>query len=350
MRRKTDGVVRFEKAKSLLAAEFVHTTSRLAQDQEAGGIPDPQLHSHLDPVRRRAQGRQARRGRIQAALPLRPRERRVVPTELAHNLARLGLQIERRTGDSERYFELEGVPQELAERWSSTHPRTSIAPPTSSASATGASHAPESSGRLPPATRGSKTSPPIDRRQRRVAGARRGARTEQPSAPRNCSTSERSAQPAQRRPRAASCSRRSPGNVDDHDTRTARQGLRAVRRRLPARRGRPADRRAGALRRAAPAGGRHLDDPPLCARWSRPRSTIAAAARQRERRPSQRAIAQAGAPRDRQGDPRLAHPRAARGAGDDHRPRRHHGARRPRRDRQGRRDLRRRQSVAAGRL
>ncbi len=47
VRRKSGGVVRFERAKSLLAAEFVHTSSRLAQDQEAGGIPDPQLHSHL---------------------------------------------------------------------------------------------------------------------------------------------------------------------------------------------------------------------------------------------------------------------------------------------------------------
>jgi conjugative relaxase-like TrwC/TraI family protein len=33
VRRRSGGVVRFERAKSLLAAEFVHTTSRLAQDQ-----------------------------------------------------------------------------------------------------------------------------------------------------------------------------------------------------------------------------------------------------------------------------------------------------------------------------
>ncbi len=45
VRRKTKGVVRYEKAKSLFAAELVHTSSRLARDQEAGGIPDPQLHS-----------------------------------------------------------------------------------------------------------------------------------------------------------------------------------------------------------------------------------------------------------------------------------------------------------------
>ena len=47
VRRKTGGVVRFETARRLLAAEFVHTSSRLATDQEAGGIPDPQLHSHV---------------------------------------------------------------------------------------------------------------------------------------------------------------------------------------------------------------------------------------------------------------------------------------------------------------
>ena len=46
VRRRSGGVVHFERA-GLLAAEFVHTSSRLAQDQEAGGIPDPQLHSHL---------------------------------------------------------------------------------------------------------------------------------------------------------------------------------------------------------------------------------------------------------------------------------------------------------------
>ena len=39
VRRKTKGVVRYEKAKSVLAAEFVHTSSRLAQDQKAVGYP-----------------------------------------------------------------------------------------------------------------------------------------------------------------------------------------------------------------------------------------------------------------------------------------------------------------------
>src|ERR1039457_617855 len=47
VRRKTDGVVRFEHSKRLLAIEAVHTSSRLGRDQDAHGIPDPQLHSHV---------------------------------------------------------------------------------------------------------------------------------------------------------------------------------------------------------------------------------------------------------------------------------------------------------------
>jgi conjugative relaxase-like TrwC/TraI family protein len=39
VRRKTGGVVRFEKAKGLLATEVVHTTSRLGKDQDEHGIP-----------------------------------------------------------------------------------------------------------------------------------------------------------------------------------------------------------------------------------------------------------------------------------------------------------------------
>ena len=48
VRRREDGVLRWERARSLVAAEFVHTASRLTADQDAGsGVPDPQLHSHL---------------------------------------------------------------------------------------------------------------------------------------------------------------------------------------------------------------------------------------------------------------------------------------------------------------
>lgn len=34
MRRKSNGVIRFERAERLVAAEFTHTSSRLAQDQD----------------------------------------------------------------------------------------------------------------------------------------------------------------------------------------------------------------------------------------------------------------------------------------------------------------------------
>ena len=47
VRRRMDGELRWERARSLVAAEFVHTSSRLTRDQERDGVPDPQLHSHV---------------------------------------------------------------------------------------------------------------------------------------------------------------------------------------------------------------------------------------------------------------------------------------------------------------
>ncbi len=47
LRTRVDGELRWERAERLLAAEFVHTSSRLTRDQERGGVPDPQLHSHV---------------------------------------------------------------------------------------------------------------------------------------------------------------------------------------------------------------------------------------------------------------------------------------------------------------
>jgi conjugative relaxase-like TrwC/TraI family protein len=119
VRRKTNGVVRYEQAKSVLAAEFVHTSSRLAQDQQAGGIPDPQLHSHL--ILFAAERKDGKLAAIESKQLYRSARENGAwyRSELAHNLTKLGLQVDRRTGDSERYFELSGVPHELAERWSS---------------------------------------------------------------------------------------------------------------------------------------------------------------------------------------------------------------------------------------
>jgi conjugative relaxase-like TrwC/TraI family protein len=118
VRRRSGGVVRFERARSLLAAEFVHTSSRLAQDQEAGAVPDPQLHSHLlvfaaerdDGKLAAVESRRLYRSARESGAWYR--------AELAANLRELGLEIERRTGRGGRYFELAGVPASLASRWS----------------------------------------------------------------------------------------------------------------------------------------------------------------------------------------------------------------------------------------
>ncbi len=119
VRRKSDGVVRFEKPERLLAAEFVHTSSRLAQDQERGGIPDPQLHSHV--VVFAAERKDGKLAAVESRqLYKAARENGAwYRAELAENLKSLGLQVERRTGKGERYFEVRGVPQELASTWSS---------------------------------------------------------------------------------------------------------------------------------------------------------------------------------------------------------------------------------------
>ncbi|MGA8746030.1 MAG: MobF family relaxase [Solirubrobacterales bacterium] len=119
VRRKSGGVVRFERAKSLLAAEFVHTSSRLARDQEAGGIPDPQLHSHL--LLFAAERTDGKLAAIESRRLYRSARENGAwyRAELAANLGELGLPIERRTGRDGRYFEVRGVPEQLASRWSS---------------------------------------------------------------------------------------------------------------------------------------------------------------------------------------------------------------------------------------
>ncbi len=119
VRRKSGGVVRFERAKSLVGAEFVHTSSRLAQDQDAGGIPDPQLHSHL--ILFAAERTDGKLAAIESRRLYRSARESGAwyRAELAANLRELGLSIERRTGKAERYFEVRGVPQDLASRWSS---------------------------------------------------------------------------------------------------------------------------------------------------------------------------------------------------------------------------------------
>lgn len=98
MRRREEGELRWQRADRLLAAELVHTASRLTWDPEQGGVPDPQLQSHLVVLgARRADGRFAavdsrelfRSARVNGAW---------YRAELAHHLAGLGLEVRGQDG------------------------------------------------------------------------------------------------------------------------------------------------------------------------------------------------------------------------------------------------------------
>jgi conjugative relaxase-like TrwC/TraI family protein len=118
VRTRVGGELRWERASSLLAAEFVHTSSRLTRDQERGGVPDPQLHSHVVVL-----GAERRDGRY-VAVDSRELFRAArangawYRAELAQGLQQLGLEIRAGTGRDGRYFEVAGVPERLSERWS----------------------------------------------------------------------------------------------------------------------------------------------------------------------------------------------------------------------------------------
>ena len=118
LRTRVDGELKWERAERLLAAEFVHTSSRLTRDQESGGVPDPQLHSHVVVL-----GAERTNGRF-AAVDSRELFRSArangawYRAEFAAGLQDLGLEIRGRTGRDGRYFEVAGVPEELSERWS----------------------------------------------------------------------------------------------------------------------------------------------------------------------------------------------------------------------------------------
>ncbi len=118
LRTRVNGELRWEGADRILAAEFVHTSSRLTRDQEQGGVPDPQLHSHVVVL-----GAERMNGRF-AAVDSRELFRSArangawYRAELAHGLQELGLEVRGRTGRDGRYFEVAGVPERLSERWS----------------------------------------------------------------------------------------------------------------------------------------------------------------------------------------------------------------------------------------
>ena len=105
------------KPAALVATSWRHTTARTVEDQ----APDPQLHSHV-----LLHGAVRRDGRVVAIdsrswLVHRRELGAAYRTELAHQLNRLGFEIERGTGRGERYFEIAGLPTGLLDRWSSRH-------------------------------------------------------------------------------------------------------------------------------------------------------------------------------------------------------------------------------------
>jgi conjugative relaxase-like TrwC/TraI family protein len=118
VRRREKGVLRWEPARSLVRAEFVHTSSRLTRGQEVDGVPDPQLHSHVVVVAAE------RNDGVFAAVDSRElfRSARVngawYRAELAYSLGDLGLDVRGGQGKDGRYFEVAGVPADLAKRWS----------------------------------------------------------------------------------------------------------------------------------------------------------------------------------------------------------------------------------------
>ena len=110
--------MRYEKPKRLLAVESVHTTSRLAKDRDTQGIPDPQLHSHVAVIAAERKDGQVAAVESKQLFRAARENGAWYRAELAENLKSLGLPIERRTGNGERYFEIKGVTTELAEHWS----------------------------------------------------------------------------------------------------------------------------------------------------------------------------------------------------------------------------------------
>ena len=115
VRRRCENIVVYEKARDLIAAEYLHTSARGVSGAE---VPDPQLHSHVV-----ISGVIRQDGRI-AAVSSRPifRSAREVGayyrTALAWELRSRGYAVEQATGNYGRYFELAGVPLSLREEFS----------------------------------------------------------------------------------------------------------------------------------------------------------------------------------------------------------------------------------------
>jgi conjugative relaxase-like TrwC/TraI family protein len=118
VRVREAGELKWQTAKGVLAAKFMHNASRLTATQEKDGVPDPQLHTHV--VVLAAERHDGKFAAVDSRkVFLSARENGAwYRSVLARNLQELGVQIERGTGKDERYFQVNGVQQELAERWS----------------------------------------------------------------------------------------------------------------------------------------------------------------------------------------------------------------------------------------
>jgi conjugative relaxase-like TrwC/TraI family protein len=118
VRVREAGNLKWQSANSVVAAKFMHNTSRLTATQEKQGVPDPQLHTHVVVLAaERKDGKFVAVDSRQVFLSARETGA-WYRSVLAQNLQSAGLQIERGTGKDERYFEVKGVPKELAEHWS----------------------------------------------------------------------------------------------------------------------------------------------------------------------------------------------------------------------------------------
>jgi conjugative relaxase-like TrwC/TraI family protein len=101
----------------LIATSWRHTTARAVKARP----PDPQLHSHV-----LLHGAVRHDGEIVAIdsrswFVHRRELGAAYRTHLAHELSKLGFEIQRGTGRGGRYFELAGIPAGLLDRWSSRH-------------------------------------------------------------------------------------------------------------------------------------------------------------------------------------------------------------------------------------
>ncbi len=116
IRQRVDAAhVEHIKATGVVASSWRHTTARAVN----GRAPDPQLHSHvLLHAAVRGDGRLVAID-SKAWFVHRRELGGAYRTELAHELTKLGYQIERGTGRGGRYFEIHGVPRPLIQRWSS---------------------------------------------------------------------------------------------------------------------------------------------------------------------------------------------------------------------------------------